>query len=234
MRDHLFLKILLLVFVVSAITTFYVMGADQYLSLPYIKSRLDDVQLLAQHNFFKVAGIFCFIYISLSALSIPGTLVLTLLAGAIFGVFTGTLLVMGSSTIGASIAFLMARYLFRDFMTRKFHKQFINMDRKIRTEGRVYLLILRMIPVSPFVVINNVMGLTNMRLWTFFYVTYLGMLPGTVIYIFAGQKISQIDDVSKILSWPIVISLTLIGLLPILTKKIVNNHRRKHHMGAFS
>lgn len=234
MKDHIFLKILLLISIVSAIVLFYVLGADQYFSLPYIKSRLDDVQLMARENFLLVAGVFCLIYISLSALSIPGTLVLTLLAGAIFGVFTGTLLVMACGTIGASIAFLMARYLFRDFMCKKFHKQFVKMDNKVKTEGRTYLLILRMIPVSPFVVINNVMGLTNMKIWTFCYITYLGMLPGTIIYIFAGQKISQIDDVSKILSWPIVLSLSAIGLLPILTKKLVNMHRKKHHMGAFS
>lgn len=232
MRDRPFLKIALLVTILAGIILFYVLGGDEYLTLPFIKSKLDDLQLAAKNNFWQVTAVFCAINIVLGAFSIPGSIVLTLLAGTLYGVTLGTFLVLLTGSIAASIAFLMARYLFRDFATRKLGKHFKEMDQKVKTEGRLYLLILRMIPASPFVVINNVMGLTSMKLWPFFYMTFLGMLPGTVIYVYAGLKISEIDDVGEIMSLPVILSLLAIGLFPVITKKIVNVYRKRHHLGA--
>jgi uncharacterized membrane protein YdjX (TVP38/TMEM64 family) len=234
MRDRALPKVILFIVVIAAITLFYVLGADQYFTLPFIKSKLLWLQQNARDNFLFTAGIFVLIYVLLTSLSIPGTIVLTLLSGAVFGFFLGTLLTMFSATTGATIAFLMARYMFRDFMARKFSRQFQKMDKHMRKEGKVYLLIMRMIPVSPFVVINNVMGLTNMNVGTYYVITFIGMLPGTMIYIYAGLKISQINDVSEILSLPVILSLTAIGLLPMFAKKVVNSYRKKHHMGAIS
>lgn len=234
MKDQRFLKCLLLLCIILSITAFYYFGADRFLTLSFVKSRLDDVQALYAHRPLMVVSLFCLIYISLGALSIPGSIVLTLLSGAIFGLGMGTALVMTSGTLGATIAFLMARYLFRDTMSRRFKRQYAAIEEKMKVEGKMYLLIMRMIPISPFVVINNVMGLTSMGVMTFFIITFLGMLPGTFIYIYAGQKISQIESVGEIMSWPILLSLTLIGIFPLIVKKILAVYRRRHHLGALT
>lgn len=167
-----------------------------------------------------IVGLFLGVYIFLTSLSIPGAIVLTLLAGAIFGVGNGTLLVSVASTAGASIAFLMSRYLFRESMMKKFERKLRKINRKLEQNGNLYLFTLRLIPVSPYVVVNILMGLTSVRLWTFIWITFLGMLPGNMIYVFAGRKIADIRSASEILTWPIILSLTLIGILPLVTTKI--------------
>lgn len=227
MKDQRPFKILLFLLILLVIGSFYFFGGDQYLSLDYIQQKLTELRTYGDKHPLLLAGIFCTVYILITGFSIPGSLVLTLLSGAIFGVGIGTALVVTSGTLGATMAFLMARYLFRDFISQKFKRHYLKINKKLKDDGKSYLLIMRMIPVSPFVVVNNVMGLSSMKIGTYFWITYAGMLPGTFIYVFAGRKISEIESASQILSWPVILSLSLLALFPIITKKLLQVHRRK-------
>lgn len=227
MNKNRVMKLSLLTLVISLIALFYFMGGSRYLELSFIQNKLNIIQDKFAQSPWEVTLIFTGIYILITSLSIPGAIILTLLSGAIFGTFPGSLLVTFSSTTGAALAFLMSRYLFRDFMQRRLARTFHKMNRKVKQEGRLYLFILRMVPVSPFVVINLAMGLTNMRLWSYVWITFLGMYPGTYIYVYAGQKISEITDISQILSWPIMLSLTALGLFPYLARQLARNLLRK-------
>lgn len=129
--------------------------------------------------------------------------------------------------VGASLSFLMSRYLFKESVERKFNRQFKSLNNKLVHHGNYYFLTVRMMPVSPFVVINLVMGLTKMKLFTFSWMTFIGMLPGNFIYVYAGRKISEIESPTEILTLPVIITLLLIGLLPLLVKKISSNIDRK-------
>lgn len=227
MRDQPVFKIVLLVLIILAIAGFYFLGGDKYLSLGYVQTHLQEVRQHFARQPIKIAFIFFAINASLISLSIPGGIVLTLLSGAIFGVGIGTALVVTSATVGATLSFLMSRYILREWISKKFHRTYQKINQKINVEGRSYLLVLRMIPVSPFIVVNNVMGLTSMKLLPYMLITCLGMLPGTLVYVYAGQKISQISEVSQILSLPIILSLSLVGLLPVVAKKLTTLYRKK-------
>ncbi len=232
MRDRNLVKPLFFVAILVASVCFYFFAADDYLTLEYVKSRLEEIRQSFNAHPVRVVAMYCGLYVFLTSLSIPGTIVLTLLSGAIFGTAFGTLIVVSSATIGATIAFLLARYLFKDYVRTKFHTQFEKINQKFVKEGSTYLFILRMIPVSPYVVINNVMGLTSIGAFTYMAVTFFGMLPGTFIYVLAGRKMAQIQEVSEIMSWPIILSLSLIGLFPIFARKLVRLIRGRHqHLG---
>lgn len=213
--------------IACAIGAFYAFGGEDYLSLPSVQANLSRLQELHETRPVLVIGTFLGIYLFLTTLSIPGTIILTLLSGAIFGVAKGIVIIMIGTTFGAVFSFLLSRYLFRDYFTTKFRKQFEEMNRRVRTEGNQYLFTLRMIPVSPYVVINVVMGLTNMRLLNFALLTFLGMLPGTSLYVYAGRRISEIDSVTEILTWKLAIGLTLLGVLPVIVRKLLKTNRRR-------
>lgn len=214
--------------IVGAIAGFYLLGGSDFLTLEYAQSHLDKLrQMYAQSPFFVVA-VFVSIYMFLTTLSIPGSIVLTLLSGAIFGIAMGTFLVMSCTTGGACLAFLMSRYMFREYFSKKFKAQFVKMNHRVKKEGIAYLFTLRMIPVSPYVVINIVMGLTEMKLWNFAWVTFLGMLPGTFLYVLAGKKIASITKISQIFTWEIAIGLTILGLLPPIVRTLMKNHSGRY------
>lgn len=210
--------------IVGTITGFYLLGGSQFLTLEYVQGHLEMLRGELKDSPVLVTSAFVGLYLFLTTLSIPGSIILTLLAGAIFGLPLGTFWVMFSTTVGACLAFLMSRYLFRDYFRKKFHKQFTKMNHRVKKEGIPYLFTLRMIPVSPYVVINIVMGLTDMKLWNFAWVTCLGMLPGTFLYILAGKKIASITKVSDILSWEIALGLTFLGLVPPVIRGIMKQH----------
>lgn len=214
-------KLLLFTLILAAIATFYFSGAYQYLDFHTIQRNLEKIKDYRELHPYSTLAIFVGAYVLITSLSIPGAIVLTLLAGAIFGVFYGTLIVSVASCVGASIAFLMSRYLFRDFIMNHFKQGFKKIDGKFREDGKTYLFTIRLIPVSPFVVVNLVMGLTTIRLWTYFWITYLAMFPGTLVYVYAGRKISEIQSPGDILTWPLILTLTLIGILPFLFKWLV-------------
>jgi uncharacterized membrane protein YdjX (TVP38/TMEM64 family) len=217
----------LFMMIVGAIAGFYLLGGQHYLSLSYIQENLLRVREALKESPVLVTSAFVGLYLFMTSLSIPGSIVLTLLSGAIFGLVMGTFWVMLSTTLGACIAFLMSRYLFRDYFRKKFQRQFQRMNQRVKAEGIPYLFTLRMIPVSPYVVINVVMGLTDMKLFHFAWVTCLGMLPGTFVYILAGKKLASIHSVGEILSWEIVLALCVLGLLPPVVRYATKHHTRR-------
>lgn len=210
---------------------FYITQGNEILNFDNIKANLTEVQRQYEVAPFLVIFIFIMFYILITGLSIPGSLVLTLLAGAVFGPFLGTIFVALSGTLGALVAFFIARFFLKDFVMKKFSKHFFGLSENIKQNGSLYLLTLRLIPVSPYVVINLVAGLSSIRIWTFFWTTLVGMLPGNFIYVFAGQKISEINSPRAIMSPSIIISLLLLGLLPLLGKRLWEHHQRNVRVG---
>lgn len=218
-------RIWLVLIILSLISAFYLSGAYQHFSLENIQHHLKDLKEFKQQQPVYFFTLYFGIYFLLTALSIPGTIVLTLLSGAIFGVIPGTIFAVCASTLGASMSFLTSRYLFRDYIRHKYSRRFHKFNSAFEEKGLSYLFTLRLIPVSPFVFINLMMGLTTIRLFTFIWVTFVGMLPGTFVYVLAGKEISKINEPSDILTWPIILSLTLIGLLPFVIKKVLSRVR---------
>jgi uncharacterized membrane protein YdjX (TVP38/TMEM64 family) len=216
--------------IIAVITSFYFFGGDDLLTLSFVKAKLAILQTSYKNNPLKVIVLFMALYVSITGLSIPGSIVLTLLSGAIFGAVPGTLIVNLSSTLGALVAFILARYLLKDFVHRRFERQYCSLNRNIEKDGWLYLLTLRLIPISPFVVINMATGLTNMRMWPYIWITFLGMLPGTFIYVYAGKKILEIQKISDIMTPSILISLTLLGIFPYAAKRVFVLIRRRHRM----
>ena len=162
----------------------------------------------------------------------PGAAVLTLVAGAIFDLWVGVVIVSFSSTIGASLAFLLARYLFRDFVQARFSKHLKPINDGVEKDGSFYLFALRLVPLFPFVVINVAMALTPLRLWTFYYVSQLGMLGGTFVYVNAGSQLGQLESLSGILSPVLIGSFVLLGLFPLIAKKALDLYKAKFRDGA--
>lgn len=205
----------------------------QYLTINYIKSQqaLFD-QYYQQNQLLAVLG-FLVIYVATTALSIPGAAVLTLLGGALFGVVLGTVVVSFASTIGATLAFLTARFFLRDFVQNKFKDRIKSINEGVRKNGAFYLFSLRLIPAFPFVVVNLVMGLTPIRTYQYFFVSQLGMLPGTIVYVNAGTQLASIDSLSGILSPEVILSFVLLGLFPLLVKTMVGIWKRAKVYGPF-
>lgn len=230
-------KVIIIIIFLVAVILFYGTAAHEHLDLPHVQKNLERIHNYYDSNPVSMITLFMLAYISITSMSIPGAIVLTLLAGAVYGTWLGTLLVSLASTIGATVAFLMSRYLLRESMLRRFHKRLGVMNEKLKENGNNYLFTMRLIPVSPYVVINLMMGLTHMRTWSFVWITFVGMLPGNFVYVYAGRKIAQIKTPSEILTWPIILLLTLIGLLPVLLKKLIptseNRTRNKGEGDAY-
>lgn len=211
-------KKILLCSIILIIGLFYGSGINEYLTLQNVQSNLTSLRAYHQDNPIGVTAMFVGIYIALTSLSIPGTIFLTLMSGAIFGTLYGTILVTLSSAFGATMAFLMSRYLFRENVQKRFSEKLSEFNKKFEAHGSVYLFTLRMIPASPYVVINLLMGLTNIKTINFTIFTFLGMLPGTFVYVMAGKKIAEIKDSADVLSLEIILALCLLGLMPLIVK----------------
>ena len=187
-----------------------------------LKARQLELQTLVDNNPRRSAVIFFLVYVATAAISIPGALVLTLAGGALFGLLKGSVLVSFASTLGALLAFLVARYFLRASVQNKFPRRLALVNRKIQQEGAFYLLFIRLAPVLPFFLVNLAMALTPMRAFTFYWVSQLGMLPATVIYVNAGTEMAKISSPQDIISPALLVALALLGILPLLTKNIVN------------
>lgn len=221
------LKLFIVLFVFILVSVFYFTGAHQYLELNSIQRNLALIKEAYRDSPITVLVAFAGLYVFITGLSIPGAIVLTLLSGSVFGPVQGTLLVNLCCTTGASISFLISRYLLRGVVEKKFIRQSNAINRKLVSHGTQYLLTLRMLPASPFVVINLVMGLTKMKLFTFSWMTFVGMLPGNFIFVYAGQRISKMDSPNEILTWPVIVTLTIVGLLPLFVKRILGHKEKK-------
>ena len=167
------------------------------------------------------------IYITATALSLPGAAILTLAGGALFGLVTGTIVISFASTIGATLACIVSRYLLRDWVQSKFGDKLEKINEGMDKEGGFYLFTLRLVPIFPFFIINLVMGVTKIPLKTYYWVLQLGMLPATIVYVNAGKELGQIESLSGILSPGLLISFVLLGVFPITAKKILTKIRNK-------
>ena len=208
--------------VAAAFAAFFLFDLGSTLSLDTLKSRQSELASFVEREPLIAAGGFFLIYVAATALSLPGAVVMTLAAGAIFGLLLGTLIVSFASMAGASLAFLSSRYLFRDWVRKRFGKRIETMDRGLAKDGAFYLLTLRLIPVFPFFLINLAMGLTVMRLATFAFVSQIGMFAGTLVFVNAGTQLAAIESTGDILSPGLIGSLVLLGLFPLVAKALLD------------
>ena len=214
-------KIILLGSLGIIVLIFFQFGLDQYLTLEYVKSQQQIIdRYYAENRVLTLLGFFI-LYVVITGVSLPGATILTLAGGAVFGLATGLIVISFASTIGASIAFLVSRYLFRDAVQTRFGTSLKAINEGIDKDGPFYLFALRLVPAFPFFVINLVMGLTRLRLWTYFWVSQLGMFAGTVVYVNAGTQLAQIESASGIFSSEILLSFLLLAMLPFIGKKII-------------
>ena len=218
-------RLLLLLLAAAAIAAFFFFDLGRYLSLDVLKARQEALQGYAATNPLKSAAIFFGIYVGATALSIPGAVILTLAAGAVFGLWRGLLIVSFASAIGATLAFLAARFLLRDFVTRRFGDRLKAIDEGMKRDGAFYLFTLRLVPLFPFFLINLLMGLTALPALTFYWVSQVGMLAGTAVYVNAGTQLAQLESVRGILSPGLLLSFALLGIFPLVAKKAVDLYK---------
>jgi len=215
-------RLLVVVVLLALIAAFFAFGGHQHLTFDSIKSQQAGILALYERNPLPTALAFFAAYVAVTGLSLPGAAVMTLVAGAIFGLLWGTVLVSFASSIGATLAFLVSRFLLRDWVQKRFGPQLAALNAGVQREGGLYLFTLRLIPAVPFFVINLAMGLTPIRARTFYWVSQLGMLAGTVVYVNAGTQLAAIESPSGILSPGLIGAFVLLGLFPLIAKRIVD------------
>ena len=220
-------KVALLIAVLLGIVAFFALDLNRFFSLEFLKESQARFAELRQTQPLQLAAGFFLIYVAVTALSLPGATIVTLAGGAIFGLGWGLLLVSFASSIGATLAFLTARFLLRDSVQSRFGQRLADMDKGIQKDGVFYLLTLRLIPYFPFFVINLLMGLTKMKAWTFYWVSQLGMLAGTAVYVNAGTQLGQLESVEDLLSPGLLGSFVLLGLFPLIARKVVETVQKR-------
>lgn len=224
----MFKKIALLAVIAAAITGFFYFDLNSYLTLEGMKGSLTTFQREIEANPVVSMGVFFAVYVAVTALSLPGAAILTLAAGALFGLAQGLVIVSFASSIGATLAFLVSRFILRDTVRNKFKDKLNKIDEGVEKQGAFYLFTLRLVPVFPFFLINLLMGLTSLKTWTFYWVSQVGMLAGTAVYVNAGTQLAQIDSLAGIVSPGLIFSFVLLGIFPWIAKAIVAvvNRRR--------
>lgn len=220
-------KIIIACVIVLGILAFRYFDLGQYLTLEFIKSSQEKFQTLYLQHRFLVLASYIGVYIAVTALSLPGATVLTLAGGGLFGLVVGTVIISFASTIGATLACLISRFLLRDWVQNKFADTLATINKGVEQEGAFYLFSLRLVPIFPFFVINLLMGLTRMRLFTYFWVSQIGMLAGTVVYVNAGKELAKIDSLSGIISPGVLVSFAALGLFPLVVKKLLSLYKAK-------
>ena len=226
-KQKIIKKIVIVALIGLGVVAFRYFELGQYLTLDYIKASQEKFQALYLSNRFLVIAVYMAVYIAVTALSLPGAAVLTLAGGGLFGLAVGTVVVSFASTIGATLACLVSRFLLREWVQNKFGDKLAAINAGIAKEGAFYLFSLRLVPVFPFFVINLLMGLTRMPLRTFFWVSQIGMLAGTIVYVNAGKELAKIDSLSGILSPGVLISFAVLGLFPITVKKLLAFYQKR-------
>ncbi len=225
MNRKILKKIILLAIVIGLLAAVKLFHLGDYLTLSYIKTSQKKFEMLYSQRPYTVIASYSAIYILVTSLSLPGAAVMTLAGGALFGLYTGTVVVSFASSIGATLACFVSRYLLRDWVRKRFGDKTTAVTRGIEQEGAFYLFTLRLIPIFPFWLINLLMGLTNMPLRTFYWVSQTGMLPATIVYVNAGTELSKIDSLSGILSPRLILSFTALGIFPFAAKKLVGFYK---------
>jgi len=217
-------KVLIFIIALIAFTYFY-FDLSSYHELSTIKQSILSLKEFFLFEPIQFISLYFMIYVLTTALSIPGATVLTVCGSAIMGFGLSLIVISFASTIGASIAFLLSRYLFKDYVEKKFQKQFFIVNENINKDGAYYLFSLRLMPVIPFFVINLVMGVTSIKLGTYYIISQIGMLAGTIVYVNAGSELGKINSLDEIMSIRIIISFILIGIFPLLMRKVLSMRR---------
>ncbi|WP_455203858.1 TVP38/TMEM64 family protein [Kaarinaea lacus] len=204
------------------ISAFFAFDLGEYLTLEYMQSQRQQFIEYYNNNTAVTIAVYFGVYVAVTALSLPGAAIMTLVGGAVFGLLVGVVVVSFASSIGATLAFLVSRFVLRDYVQNKFGDKLRAINQGIEKEGAFYLFTLRLIPAFPFFVINLVMGITTIRTLQFYIVSQLGMLAGTVVFVNAGSQLGSIESVSGILSPQLLASFALLGLFPLIAKKIID------------
>ncbi len=215
-------KLVLVAAIAVVVIAFFAFDLDRYFRLDYVKGAQGQFAQIYAERPLLVAAAFFALYVAVTALSLPGATILTLVAGAVFGLWVGLLVASFASSIGATLAMLAARYVLRDGVQSRFGARLAEVDKGVQREGAFYLFTLRLVPLFPFFVINVLMGLTSMKAGTFYWVSQLGMLAGTLVYVNAGTQLAQISSLKGILSPGLLGSFVLLGVFPLLARKIVD------------
>ncbi len=226
-------KVLALLIIAVMLGGFFLFDLGQYLSLDYFQSQQAAIARYQADHPWQLAAIYFVIYVCVTALSLPGATIMTLIGGAIFGLGWGVVIISFASSIGATLAFLVARFLLRDYVQARFGDKLRAINAGIEKDGAFYLFTLRLVPYFPFFVINLLMGLTPLRAWTFYWVSQLGMLAATLVYVNAGTQLGQIDSLRGILSPGLALSFILLGIFPLLAKKAVGLIKARRVYAAY-
>jgi pyruvate/2-oxoglutarate dehydrogenase complex dihydrolipoamide dehydrogenase (E3) component/uncharacterized membrane protein YdjX (TVP38/TMEM64 family) len=214
-------KLVVAAVLIVLVGVFFALGGHRYLSFENIKAQQASIQALFGSHPWTTGALFFLAYVAVTGLSLPGAALMTLIAGAIFGLLWGTVIVSFASSVGATLAFVVSRFLLRDWVQARFGQSLRTINDGVAREGGLYLFTLRLIPAVPFFVINLAMGLTPMRARTFYWVSQLGMLAGTIVYVNAGTQLAAIDSPAGILSPGLIGAFVLLGLFPLIAKRIV-------------
>jgi len=215
-------KVLLIAVIAALVAAFFVFDLGRFLTLDFFRSQQLEIMSYYHARPLQAAAIFFAVYVAVTGLSLPGAAIMTLIAGAIFGLLWGTVIVSFAASIGATLAFLASRLLFREAIQKRFGENLKAINAGVEKDGSFYLFTLRLVPAFPFFMINLVMGLTPIRTWSFYWVSQVGMLAGTLVYVNAGTQIAKIESLRGILSPELIISFTLLGVFPLIAKWIVN------------
>ncbi len=215
-------RVVLLALIFTAIAAFFAFDLDRFLTLNALKAARESLAGWVNSNFATAIAAFFIAYVAVTALSLPGAAIMTLAGGALFGLVAGTIAVSFASTLGATLAFIASRFLFRDAVRAKFGQRLAAFEEGVRRDGAFYLFTLRLVPAFPFFLVNLLMGLTPIRTLTYAGVSQIGMLPGTIVFVYAGTQLAQLDSLAGILSPGLVGAFVAIGVLPLLMRWIAN------------
>jgi uncharacterized membrane protein YdjX (TVP38/TMEM64 family) len=224
-------KIVVAACLAGLVAAYFLFDLGRFFSLDYLKQSREQFQNLYEAHTFLVLGVYFLIYVTVAALGLPAATVVTLAGGGLFGLWVGVVVVSLASTLGACLAFLLSRYVLRDSVRRRFGDKLSRIDRGVEEEGTFYLFTLRLIPIFPFFVINALMGLTPMRLFSYAWVSQVGMLPATVVYVNAGKELGRLDSLSGLLSPSLILSFAALGLFPLAVKKALGWFRKRRNNG---
>jgi dihydrolipoamide dehydrogenase len=217
-------RLLILIVLAGIIAVGFWLDLHQFITLNNFRAQQESINAWVAAEPWRAAGSFFLVYVMVTAINIPGAAIMTLIGGALFGVVKGSVIVSFASTIGATLAFLLSRYLLRGFIEKRFSGTVKRINKGIDTDGPYYLFTLRLIPLFPFWMINLAMGLTRLRAGTYFVVSQIGMLPATIVYVNAGQQIGQLESLAGILSPTLIASFVLLGLFPLLARRILASY----------
>jgi dihydrolipoamide dehydrogenase len=227
-------RIWVVLVVVAAVAGFFILDLGQYISLDHFTQQKQSIQDTYQRDPLLVIGAYFLIYLMVAGLSLPGAAVLTLAGGAIFGLLVGVIVVSFASSIGATIAFWVSRYLLRDWVQNRYGRQLATINEGIRKEGGLYLFMIRMVLILPYFIVNLVMGVTPIQTLRFYLTSQIGMLMGTVVYVYAGTQLATIESTQDILTPGLLSAIAMVGILPLVAKKITTTLAQRRRLKGYS